>query len=502
MGIYEKYVRAHPDLSTADLAAIIQESGLVDAQLASIKGRIRATRAKLRKEDPDWKEQPPTDPPDSVGEDVVAESVKNPDRNGDSYSMDEDEREYLFFKKRKLFKKLPFVSVQAMYEWYTRPRALTIREVVRRLHNKFNVDLTENEFRRIKRPLGLTKSSLPFAPHMYKEYSENVLQARYLEICEAKLETKIRANETKFWYKKFEHERKKTLSVEFFFERIQEELPRLQLPKIEPLERDWNLAPTDIILIVSDWHVGKKVDREFNQYNIDVFHAYMRDLRREIKDHFMSSRRPVENFYICAVGDLVDGVAGNMHAQQARGQDVHGAKQILHAGLELGRLAAFCRDLLPDGDISVEYVSGNHDRISKDRRGDPNRVAGEAVFYMARETCEADVEWNLHPHVVGEFQARNTQVFLTHGDRVPKDFRKIIFARQDKHADTYLMVSGHLHHLKIIEDLNLVSVQGGSYPGKTDFSVDQLGKGSRASQAMLEVRDDGPRPLIWLPLKA
>lgn len=501
MGIYENYVRSYPDLENKELAKIIEESGEVNAKLKSIKGRIRATKAKLDRDDPTWREQPNEDPPDEEGEDVQAESVQNPGRDGDTYHMDEESREYVFSFTNGRVIRLPFAVMQSVFEWYTKPRALQIRQTVRRLYRKYEIEITENDFRRLKLPLGLTKSSLPFAPHMYKEYSEEVLEARYLEVCESKLETKIRESESKHWYKKFEEEKKKTLSTEMFFERISEELPRLKIPDINPIPRDGSLSPTDILLVLSDWHVGKKVEREFNQYNLDVYYEYLEELRRQIKDHFTANTRPVDNLYICSVGDLVDGVSGDMHPQQDRNQDIHGAKQVLHAGTGLSTIASFCSNLLPDASTRVEYISGNHDRVSKNRKGDPSRVAGEAVFYMARETCDADVEWNLHEQVVGEFRAGNTQVFLTHGDRSPKNFRKVIYARQDKDAKYYLVVSGHLHHLKIMEDLNMLLVQGGSLPGKSDYSVDQLGTGARASQAMLEIRKDGPRPLIWLPLK-
>lgn len=490
--VYREYIDKYPDLSTAELAEKIQKSGKVNAKLPSIKRRIRATRSKMRPAEK------------SPQKEIIAEAIDRDSRNGDHYRIDWDTEAYVFsLDQGKRFIRLPFNVVQSVYEWYSNPNALTVRECVKKLWTAYRVEIKQNHFMRVKNVLGLVHASLPFAPHMYKHHAEHELQAQYVEICEAKLETKIRAQEGAHWHKRYVEEKKKTVSVEMFLERVKEHLIEYSHSPQQLIGDvfDEKVEPCAMVLVLSDWHVGKVVDREFAQYNKEIFWKYIQTLKRCVIEELSTRTRPISSFYVVTSGDLIDGVLGNMHPEQGLNQDLHGAQQVVVAANALCDVVSCVRAYLPEHtDIQVHSVYGNHDRTSSSNKKDPRRFAGQMLFELAKEQSCKGVDWKSHEGVVGRFRVMDTDVYLRHGDIGPTDFGNVIASRKRPGASYHLSISGHRHHLAVREHLNTVHVQCGSFPARDDFAVDHLGVGSRPSQVMIEIRRDGPRPVIWMPL--
>lgn len=512
MSVYKKYVREYPDLDNGDLADKIEASGEVDGSRASILRGIRWARQQMRDEEspPEQEGEEPTytgDVPPNPPEFVVDE------RNGDTYHIDHDTRTYIFVfsmqgKNNYHFIRLPFVVVQAIFEWYAKPHGLKIVETIRKVSQVYMIDtLNKRWFRRMKDILSLTHGSLPFAPHMYEEWTENDLETMYGEIAEAKLEVKLRSGADEFWRKKYEEERVKTIQVEAFMERIEESLEVIDTGPVEPVEQSNQLDPCDLVVVLSDFHVGLAFENDKNKYNFEVFKRRKKRLKEEIADHLASSRRPIDNIIIFVAGDMVDGVMGNMHPEQGQHQDLHGAEQVIHAGFHTADVILFVERLVPGAIVWVEWTPGNHDRVGASRKEDPKRLAGELTYETAKREYvishgrqDVQTHWNFHDNIVESRMARKTCLLMTHGDRSPKKLRDAVFSHRHPDARYYVYVMGHLHHMEVVEDMDSFLVIGGSMPGTTDYAKKQLGRGARASQCMFEIRDNGPRPVIWLPV--
>lgn len=499
MSIYRDAVRNNPDKSLEELADLLEQSNKTDAERRSIKQCLRRAMRQLDDEDL-YEEKPP--------EDV---EIQSRDRDGDYYKMDDDERVYVFHivhKDRTVPITLPYAVVQSIFEWYTDPHGLTIGSTVRKLNQVYGDEgipgihkLTERYFRRIKETLGLTHKKMPFAPHMHKEHNEDELERKYLETLEAKLETKLKSSERKHWRKKYEEERKKSLTVEMFFDRLEEEIEKPEFPDVEPVTLDAPLEPTDLILHVGDWHVGAVVDLDHFQYNYRVFRERLQNLKREIREYFLSNQRPVRNIYICDVGDSTDGVMGDLHPEQALDQDLHGVEQIKEAAVGLAELADFVEQLAPDADVECIKVGGNHDRVKQYYQADPQRLAAGMTMELAQEYSEEVDKWIYESGVIYDFRIGPTQIFVTHGDRSPSNFRDIVHSQADRDAKYYLVLLGHEHRLELQEDLNIMKAVCGSLVGTTDYTLEYLGHAPSASQSLIEVRPEGrPRPLKWLPV--
>ena len=499
MSIYREAVRNNPGKSVDELADILESKEDVNAERRSIKQCVRRAMRQLGDEEL-YEEEPPDDL-----------EVDSRHRDGDWYEMDEDDRVYVFYivhKDRTAPVTLPYPVVQSIFEWYTNPNGLTIDQTVRKIHQVYGDQgipgvekITERYFRRIKETLGLTHRKMPFAPHMYKQHNEDELEKKYLEVLEAKLETKLRSSETKHWRKKYEEERKKTITVEMFFDRLEEEIKKPDFPDVDPIERERTLAPTDIIIQVGDWHVGRCVDLPHFKYNYEVFRQRLQNLKYEIRQHFLANHRPVRNVYICDMGDSTDGVMGDMHPEQALDQDLHGVEQLKEAAHGLAELADFVSQLLPEANVEGLKVGGNHERVKQYYNADPSRLAAGVTLEFAKQYSNEVDTWTYEPGVILPFRMGNTQVFLTHGDQSPSNFRDIVHSHRSLDAEYYLVLLGHQHHLEVSEDLDIMKAVSGSMVGTTDFSLEHLGKAPSASQTMIEVRpEEGPRPMVWLPV--
>lgn len=495
MSLYQEFARQYPDLPVDDLADRIEASGKTDAKRESIKQCIRRARRNL--EEDVYEESPP---------DI---DIDNRARDGDWYEMRPDDRVYVFYivhEDRTAPVTLPYPVVQSIFEWYAGRDGLTIDQTVRKLHQVYEEDapdvnkITDRYFRRIKETLSLTHGKKPFAPHMYKEHNEDELEKMYLEKVESKLETKLRSSETEHWKSRFKEERRRTLTVEMFFEQLEEEIARPTFPEVDPLARKGELEPTDVILQTGDWHIGKRFETAQHRYNYSIFRQRFHRLKAQIRDHFTANQRPVDTLYLCDMGDTSDGPMGDMHPEQGIHQDLHGVEQIERSAQALAELADFCHKLLPDAEIVVEKVGGNHERVKSAYNADRKRLAAGCTVKLAEAYCESVDQWHYEPGVIRTFRVGPTQVFVTHGDRCPSDFRDIVHTHRDPAADYFLVLLGHTHSLEIIEDLDMIKAVSGSLVGSSDYSLGQLGKGARPSQTLHELRSDGPRPGIWLPV--
>lgn len=471
MSVYEEYVKKYPNMPTSDLAEKIKGDGHKQGtQLNSIRRGIRRNRSKI--------------------------DIQDVREDGDRYEVVDDT--YKFYIGGHLKHEWPMEAVTKAYEWYTNPNAMTVRETCHQLFENFGVEVSEPDFKRIKKTMGLVKACEPVPPHMYQELDG--LNDHILEVMESKIATKKRASESKHFRKRFEELKEREISAEMFVDRVVESVEELQPPEVTPVEFDDTIEPSDLVIHLADWHAGLCIEHPHAEYSKDIFWDRIEQVKSEVRKYLHLNRQPVENVYIVGVGDFMDGPLGNMHADQSIHQDLYGDEQCVVAAQALADLTQYV-DRLTDAPTHVKVRPGNHDRVSSSRKEDPHRMAAKLMFELAKAYCSSDgITWEFFYEAVGEFVIRNTKVLLIHGDQTPKNHRDIVHSHRCSDAENYLILMGHTHHLKIREDLDIMLVVGGSLPGATKYSVDKLGKGARPSQSILRIDDSGPRPLWWLPL--
>jgi len=153
--------------------------------------------------------------------------------------------------------------------------------------------------------------------------------------------------------------------------------------------------------------------------------------------------------------------------------------------------------------VSVWAVCGNHGRAGGHRSSDPTRIIEQLTLQIARAKC-GNVDWNqAHDGAVMHWRIGDTGVLLVHGDRTPKTAVDIVQPYRCSQRDVrhWLLITGHMHFAKSVDHLDTTWVQAGSLVGPDTYASHSLGVGARASQCIVEVRRDGPRPAYVMPLK-
>lgn len=467
MSVYAQYVKQNPNMQTEDLANLILAQEKLSVEKSTVKRAIRRYRNKL--------------------------DITGSGRRGDNYTLEDGQ--YIFDFDGYVWD-MPLEEVAAICRWYPDPHGLTKDEVCTRLRNFFERDITPDFLDRVLRCIGLTKKSNPLAPHILDEWDEEQISDYYLQIKREKVELANVGKEASQWKKLYEEQVKLDLQTEAFLSRLAESVQN-DPPEFQKRKIDSSLESTSVVLMLSDWHVGKTVNLPTNKFNKDIFQDRIALLIQEIEEHFRSNTRPIDEFHVVILGDMVDGPMGNMHDGQWVGQDLHHTEQVAWCAKALAYVLDAVSAIL-EVKISVHSVGGNHGRVSANRKDDELRFADQMMYVLAKEMTCADVDWHREDEVVGQFMIYDTKILLTHGERIGKE--KDLAWIHRANSNHFVVCTGHLHAPRWeLTDNDVYLARGGSACGTDEFAT-RYGKGCRPAQVMFEVRKNGPRNFIDLPM--
>jgi len=461
--IYKEYIEKHPLLSNSEIADLILEQLDLNIKRKSILRGLQRSRS-----------------PKIVGS----------GKRGDSYQINEDEYE---FKFGDYSFDVPKEHIAAACAWYVEPNGLTTIQVCQKLWAYFKRDIDEDFLSRIFRCLKINKSSNGLAPHILSEWDEEEVSEFFLKVKREKVASKLDDNTQ---YKQlYEEELKKSLDLEEFLIEIRGLIPEYDKPLIEYPKPTDTALDHDVVIILSDWHVGMK-SKNFNK---SIYARRLATLCAQIQYEFNTSLKKIRDIHILILGDMVDGPLANMRPEQAMAQDCHHEKQIILAARGIADVIDYVTPIA-QGKVFMHGVGGNHGRFGEDRRDDPTRLADKMVYILAQEFALKTPEWVVHSNVVGDFMCRSTQVLFLHGDRGAKKTKDLVWAHRRDNAKKFVVCSGHFHTVKAEEaEKDIYTFRGGCLCG-TDEYASSLGYGCRPAQMMFRVYDDGPRLPLYLPV--
>lgn len=247
---------------------------------------------------------------------------------------------------------------------------------------------------------------------------------------------------------------------------------------------------TSLLLILSDWHVGKLIKDEDGNviYDIDVFNKRVNILIKQILkllDRHLNSHLDIEEFVILAVGDFANGEG--IYPTQAYEQEEAPPKQVMEATYAFIKIIKSVMDRgLP---VKFYGVYGNHGRNAKD--ADPeanwdlmiyrilefwNKIEKPKNFYIKyseREYLNAKVRnWTYHLRHKAYYQDETAA-----GDSKFKGWKEL------HNAD--VIVSGHYHHFSINER----KIMSGSLCGPDNLSERMATSTGEPAQVICAVTD-------------
>jgi len=387
------------------------------------------------------------------------------------------------------------MEIEHWVRWYTEAGAgLSLSEICRKTYQEHKWSPTEGALKSILKLLGISKGSPPLAPHVIEDSTTEEAVETWREIAQSEVETKFRATEAKYWKNLYEKTKHKLLRVDNLVNSVLENfetLPEVHIGAPHYRRPNKSLDPCVPILMLSDWHVGMK-DIDFS---FDVLEKRIEVLFGELEEWLHIYRRPFEEFHVAVAGDIIDG-AVELRSGQNLEQDIHGAEQNAKASRLLAKVICW-PEASVGSPVFVHTVTGNHGRATKSRREDPERLC-ESICYVLAEEMTRTAVWHRHTNPVGMWKVFDTTCLVTHGDRTPRDLKKLAWSYSA--SGPTIILSGHKHHMSVLQERDIFLVAGGSLCGTTGYARDQLGVAAPPSQVLVEVRKSGPRPGWYIPV--
>ena len=226
----------------------------------------------------------------------------------------------------------------------------------------------------------------------------------------------------------------------------------------------------DMIIVLSDFHVGLDVSNNFGRYNSDIVRERLNTYENEIAK--IQKFKKCETAYVVLVGDMCN---GSIHVTTRLENRENTIKQIQLAAEMISNFVYKISGLF--NEVYVNSVSGNHSRIGlKDEVLRDERLDDIIPWYMRAKLSHLDnISFidsdNIDP-TIGTFSVKGNEVVIVHGD-----FDKF---GQSGVADLTMMlryipdiiIMGHLHHSEYTSVSDVDVIRCGSLCGAcNDYEV-------------------------------
>ena len=247
----------------------------------------------------------------------------------------------------------------------------------------------------------------------------------------------------------------------------------------------------DLIICISDYHLGKESERTilYKGYDSDIAFERLKDYLNKVLD--IAYRHQSDNAYVFILGDIID---GRIHYSQALENRMNLIEQIQKASEDiswfLNELSKYFTR------VYVGSVGGNHSRIGKkddvlrDERLDDMiiwyakaRLANVKNVNFELETCKLDTTILCAP-------IRGKNWLAVHGDYDDYSAGGVGKLVLTCGFVPYGILCGHMHSTDYREISGVKYIRSGTFSSGGDYVTKQRLRGC-ASQAVCVVNNDG-----------
>lgn len=394
-------------------------------------------------------------------------------------------------------------EVNRWYEWYP-SGSVKIKGGLTQAEMATKFNLSQTNVARLFRALGLKKSSPNKAPWIIARHRNNLdglVEDNFdkdVEDLNQQYKAKYERQRNKFYrdeYFKLRDEKFRAQNLVENMKAYSEAIPfqKSDLSKYSDiLDRGFRI---NLVSVISDWHVGAKGHQERmtigRSYGSDLRAERLNQLREEMCKYRSRFRGEIGHLTGYVLGDMIDDPLSNTFPHQAIEQDTYGAQQVVEAQRSITDHILFHYDLF-QCPMTWHLVKGNHGYEFE-----------KMMYYWIKENLkeytDITVEVVEPRYSVSVDEFSDTQIIAIHGDGGVKP-EKIgnLLPCNNKHR---LILHGHLHHLNVVEIPRGYKVMCPSLMGGNAYSQDVFYADSKAGQIMVELHEDGPRPVVYLPLK-
>ena len=277
----------------------------------------------------------------------------------------------------------------------------------------------------------------------------------------------------------------KALTQEARFENLREVMCE-RLDDIGYLPRETYHKPLSkrkgATLICSDWHIGIKVDNQFNEYNIDIAQDRVRQLTNKVIQYCKQHEITDLNVELC--GDFV---SGTIHTGIRVDQEEDIVQQIIDCSEMISNMVNDIAEKIEN--VTVYSVFGNHGRISSNKNEGINRENYERLIYHYVKSRVKNVKFiNSYGEDFIKYKAFDKTFVIAHGDKdklstAVDSYSKIFKERIDE------LHIGHYHNFAVTNEFDIPVIVNGSLIGSDDYSV-SIRKVCKPSQTFIVYGED------------
>ena len=333
----------------------------------------------------------------------------------------------------------------------------------------------------------------------------NANQSKFVDSDAQLKEIEVQKRELERKKIQFRDERNAWQKQNFADARVEEKLDKLELElsSLGKINFDKHSitsinSDNDMLIILSDLHIGQTFDSIFGKYNTDIAKDRLNQLLNEV-----ISIRDLHNSQTCYVSIQGDLISGNIHKSIQVTNRENVIEQIKIA-TEL--ISSFCYELsLHFETVFMSNVSGNHTRM--DRKDDAihdERLDDIISWAVELSLKHIDNFHVLHRNIdtgIADISIRGKSYIAVHGDYDGFNKSGVQNLCLALGFVPYAITYGHLHVCSVDETNGVKMIRGGSLAGCGDSYTIEKRLTGKPSQMICICTDKGVRAYYPIELK-
>lgn len=268
-------------------------------------------------------------------------------------------------------------------------------------------------------------------------------------------------DERNAWNKQNYIEARVEQKLDYLEEELQD-IGKLNFPEHEYIETK---SDNDMLVILSDFHIGQCFDSIWGKYNSDIAAKRIEQLAENARK--ISHRHKCENLYISIQGDLISGSIHKSIAITNR-EDV-----ITQIKIASKLIISFCYDMSKYfKNVYVANVAGNHSRIDKKDDALHSERLDDLVGWVVNSSLQHIKNIHFYSNRldigISEMDIRGKKYVGVHGDYDQYTKSGVESLVMLIGYLPYAVTFGHLHVCSLDECNGIKMIRGGSLAGTGD----------------------------------
>lgn len=274
-----------------------------------------------------------------------------------------------------------------------------------------------------------------------------------------------------------------------YFEKIIANQGKVDYRPLKPAERELikTKSDNDLVIMLSDLHIGQTFASAWGRYNLEVAKDRMNQYLNKIIE--IKDRHNSENCFVTLQGDMI---SNSIHKTIAITNRENVIEQVISAS---EMITAFLAELSKIfNNVTVASVVGNHSRIDKKEDALKDERLDTLIEWYAKSKLEnfENIEFiEPYDNTFNCFVVRNKHYFIVHGDYDKFDMAGVAKLSMMAGYFPYCILFGHRHFPATTEINGIKLVQSGSFPGAGDDHTIELRLSGKPSQTVLVCNEDG-----------